>query len=105
MFELFEVWRNSKNNREEFRRRSRVFSLDVKISTPEDRISYAADWGRQYEALDTRIRNDPKAVGLEDFSQFKLMGDFYQKVSDVLAAIADIVQPSTLEDLKRYGFN
>ena len=44
-------------------------------------------------------------LGELDFKRFKLMGEFHRHVSDILATMADIVQPRTLEELKTYGFN
>ncbi len=35
----------------------------------------------------------------------ELMQDFANKVDDILAVFANIVQPRSFDDLKTYGFN
>jgi hypothetical protein len=52
MFELFEIWRNSRKDKAEFLRRVRIFTLDdAKIWKPVDRIRYGKYWKDQHEKL------------------------------------------------------
>jgi internalin A len=44
------------------------------------------------------------AIGQEDLRLYRLMQDYYNKVSDILALFANILQPRTFDDLKSYGF-
>ena len=47
MFELFEMWRNSRQNKKEFLRRVRFFTLDdTNIASPSDWLQYARYSGR-----------------------------------------------------------
>ena len=32
------------------------------------------------------------------------MGEFYRHVGDILATLADIVQPRSFEELRKYGY-
>ena len=107
MFKLCEVWRTSKADREAFLWRVRVYSLpDAQVWTPLDRARCAAFWKRQHNELAAFIKEHSAAVlGELDFKRFKLMGEFLRHVSDILATMADIVQPHGLDELKKYAFN
>jgi internalin A len=106
MYELMEVWRNSKMADEEFRRRIRTFRLPgVEITTPLDRARHAVFWKQQFNELDTLVReHGPTVLGEMDFKRYKLMQDFAHRVGDVLALIADTLQPTDLDQLIAYGF-
>jgi internalin A len=107
MFELFELWRTSRSDRDAFLRRVRVYSLsDADIWTPIDRTRCAVFWKKQHDELAAAIReHGGDVVGEKDFGKFKLMGEFYRHVADILETMADVVQPRTLEELERYGFD
>ena len=106
MFELFDIWRNSRGEEDAFLHRIRVYTLDdARISTPDDRMDHAEFWQQKHDTLEARIQRAPAAVGEEDFRQFKLMGEFYRRVSDILAPVADMVQPRSLDQLREYGFD
>ena len=52
MFELFELWRNSRQNKEEFLRRVRFFTIDgTKIQKPSEWLEYAKFWKRERDEL------------------------------------------------------
>ena len=106
MFELFEMWRNSKQNREEFLRRVRFFTLgDAKIGTPVEWLEYAKFWKQQREDLGKAIDGVGwQDAGEESIKRFRLMDEFAGKVADVLALFADVVQARTFEDFLKYGF-
>jgi hypothetical protein len=46
----------------------------------------------------------PTVLGEMDFKCYKLMQDFAHRVGDVLALIADTLQPTDLDQLIAYGF-
>jgi internalin A len=106
MFELFEIWRNSKQDEAEFLKRCRVFTLgDAKIWDLVGRMGYAIHWEAQRDEIDRATRKHGASVlGERDFAKFKLMHDFVNHVGDILAMFANIVQPRSFEDLKKYGF-
>jgi len=107
MFELFEIWRNSRGEEDAFLHRIRVYTLDgARIGTLKDRMSHAIHWKKEFDAIDADLReHGPDILGDDDFRAFKLMGDFYRHVSNLLAPVADMVQPRSLDHLKRYGFD
>ena len=43
-------------------------------------------------------------LGEADFKRYKLMQDFAHRVGDVLALIADTLQPTDFDQLVKYGF-
>src|SRR5271166_6567941 len=107
MFELFEIWRNSRQDRAEFLRRVRIYTLgDAKIWKPVDRVKYAKYWKDQHEELKQAVGEAGLDVlGEEDLRSYKHMQDFASKVGDILALFANIVQPRSFDDLKAYGFD
>jgi len=106
MYELLEVWRNSKMADEEFRRRIRVFRLpDAKMLSPLERARCAKYWKEQFTELDALVREEgADLLGEADFKRYKLMQDFAHCVGDVLALIADTLQPTDFDQLVKYGF-
>ena len=44
-------------------------------------------------------------LGELDFKRFRLMGEFSRHVSEILATMADIVQPHGFDELKKYAFD
>ena len=105
MYELFEIWRNSKWNDLDFLGRIRVYALpDAAIFTPEQRFEYAISWKQRFEKFDALTRqHGADILGPKDFNEFRRMKQFYLNVSEVLATIADIVLPHTFEQLQDYG--
>jgi internalin A len=104
MFELFEVWRNSRADPMEFIERVKVYTLpSAQISTPLDRVQHAIYWKQNYEALDAAVK--PHGLGIlgeADLRQYKLMQDFTHRVSDILATVADVLQPRSFEHLEKH---
>ena len=101
MYELLEVWRNSKMADEEFRGRIRVFRLaDAKMLGPLERAHCAKYWKEQFRELDALVREEgADLLGIEDFKRYKLMQDFAHHVGDVLALVADTLQPTDFDQL------
>jgi internalin A len=106
MYELLEVWRNSKMDEEEFRGRIRVYRLpDARMSSPAERVRCAKYWDEQFRELDSVVRDGgTHLLGEADFKSYKLMRDFAHRVGDMLATIADTLQPKDFEELKETGF-
>ena len=106
MYELFEIWRNSRQDKAEFLRRVRIYTLgDAKIWKPVDRVKYAKHWKEQHDGLKQAVDEAGlDTLGEEDFRTYKLMQHFAHKVGDILALFANIVQPRSFDDLRAYGF-
>lgn len=106
MYELLEVWRNCKEELEAFRRRIRVFCLpDAKIFSVLERALRAKHWKEQFMEQDKLLReHGPTLLGDADFKRHRMTQDFAHHVGDMLALIADTLQPTAFEELVEYGF-
>ena len=107
MYELFEIWRNCRQNEQEFLSHIRVFALpDAKIWSPLERARVAAHWREESGQLETLVNaHGFDLLSEKDYRHYKLMKDFSSHIGDILTTVADIVQPSTFEDLEKYGFD
>ena len=107
MYELFEIWRNSRQEEAAFLERVRVYTLpNAAIFSPLDRVKCAVHWKRQHDELAEFIKeHGGDILGEEDFRKFKLMQDFAHRVGDILATLADTVQPRDFEQLASYAFD
>ena len=106
MYELLEVWRNCKAEDEVFRKRIRVYRLpDAKMMSPLERFECAVYWDDEFTKLDKLVRKkSPSLLGEADFNRYRLMQDFAHHVGDMLALIADTLQPTDFDQLVKYGF-
>jgi internalin A len=107
MYELSEIWRTSKQEGEAFRQRVRVYVVDkVAVWGPEDWAGWAVHWKTEYDKLDAIGRQHGAAMlGEQGHRRLMQMQGFYTQVADILATLADIVQPRSFEELQRYGFD
>src|SRR4051812_31888603 len=108
MFELLEIWRTSRQDSAALLNRVRVYTLDdADIWKPLSRTRYAAYWKKEYDEMDSFVRENggTAILGEHDYQAYKRMGDFYRDVGNILAALADIVQPRSFEALTQYGFD
>ena len=61
-----------------------------------ERYDCAEYWKEQFTELDALVRRKAQSLLSEaDFKRYKLMQDFAHRVGDVLALIADTLQPRT----------
>jgi internalin A len=107
MFELFEVRRNCRSEDEEFLRHIHVFTLpSAKIWTPLDRTLYAVHWRQEFGKLDALVKKHGYDIlGEKDAHQHRLMRKFANEIGDILATVADILQPRDFEEFVKYGFS
>jgi internalin A len=107
MFELFQVWDNSRRNAEEFHERVRLYVPDdAKIWKPIDRLRFAKYWHAEFTALEAEMAGvSPALLGDEDFKSFRHMRDFAGHVGDILQSVADRVQPRNFDEFLAYGFD
>ena len=100
MFELFEMWRNSRQDSAEFLSRVRFFTVDgTKIGKPADWLGYAKFWKLERDELGRAIDGVGwDYAGEEAIKRYRHMESFAGKIADVLALFADTVQPRTFED-------
>jgi hypothetical protein len=107
MFELFEIWRNNRENKADFLRKVRIFTTDdAKISSPVDWLQYTRYWLQQRDKLQHAIDQVGWADAGEDArAQYRNIEAFAGSVSDVLALFADVVKPRTFEEFERVGLD
>jgi internalin A len=86
--------------------RVRVFALpDATIWTTLERAAWAVHWKKQHDALDAIAREHGATIlGASGSAELQLTQRFYTQVPDILATLADIVQPRSFEQLEEYGF-
>ncbi|MGA8583173.1 MAG: toll/interleukin-1 receptor domain-containing protein [Roseiarcus sp.] len=105
MNELFEMWRNSRENEADFLRHVRVFTLDgTHIEQAGDQLKYVEYWTEQRDNLAQQINKvgwmkagDPirnKAI---------LMDKIANEVSGLIGLIADTVQARTFDEFLKIG--
>jgi internalin A len=106
MYELSEVWRTCRQEEEEFLERIRVFTLPcAEIWRPIDRARYAVHWKTEHEELEKVVKEHGYDIlGEQDAIKFKRMKTFSRDIGDILATVADVLQPRDFEELVRYGF-
>jgi len=107
MFELFEVWRQSRRDDDDFLKRVRIYRLpDAKINTLRERLEIGAYWKKKYTEVEALIKeHGPDIIGGNDFSRYKLMKDFALHVGDILGLVMDTLQPRTLEEFEQFSFD
>jgi internalin A len=102
MYELYELWRNCRQDDQEFLRHVRVYTLPgTEIWTPLARAKCAEYWENEYRELEPRLRH----LGESDFRRYRCMKAFYEQIGEILATVTDILQPQDFEQLKAYGFS
>lgn len=106
MYELLEVWRQSREEEDEFLQRIRVYRLpDVRIGTPVERMKIAIFWREQFEELNALVKqHGADLLGADDFRRYKLMRDFAFHVGDILGLVMDTLQPKTLAEFEKFTF-
>jgi len=107
MFELFEVWRNCRNEDDEFLRHIRVFTLPcAKIRTPVDRTLCAVYWREEWDKLNVLVKQHGYDIlGERDAHQHRLMKKFANEIGDILWTVADILKPRDFDEFAKYGFS
>lgn len=102
MFELCEVWRNSRQDADALRRRLRIWTLDdADLWTIPGRARYARHWRERHAELEPLVAD----LGGRDLLAWQRMRTFHHEVGDILATIADTVQARDFDAFLRWGFD
>lgn len=106
MTELLKIWHNTRQRDDAFL--ARIIPLvqeDAKIGTIEERISHAVYWRKRYEKLAALVdRQGASLLGPTDFQRFKLIGQFYTEVGELLAYVDDLLVPRDRTSLAEAHF-
>ena len=106
MYELSEIWRNCRQDDNEFLQRIKVYTLPcAEIWQPVDRAKYAIYWQKQFGELEALVNEHGYDIlGEKDWHHYRMMKGFSRDVGNILATVTDILQPQTFADLVQYGF-
>ncbi len=106
MNELFQMWKNSREDPKDFLGRVRLFTLDdAKFGQIADRIKYAKYWQSEHDKLAEIVRDSPNLLSEADFRSFRLMDEFATNIGDILALFSDTVRPRSFEEFLKCGFD
>jgi internalin A len=100
MHELFDVWRNCREDPDTFIGRTRVLVLpSAKISTRVERAQYVIYWQSEFKALDALVKEHGQFVlSDEDNAEFRLMSRFVSETANVLRLVQDTLRPRSFDD-------
>ena len=102
MSELHRIWIEAREEGDAFREKVRVFlHPDAKIRTVKDRISHAKHWSEVLKSEEA----DMRFMGARDRSANVALNQFVASVRDILAEVADCLQPRSLEELLTHSFS
>ena len=107
MHELFDVWRNCREEGDTFIDRTRVFVLpSAKIATPVERAQYVIHWQREFRALDAVVKEHGQFVlSDKDNAEFRLMSRFVNETANVLQLVQDTLRPRSFDDYVKHVFD
>lgn len=100
MYELLLIWQNSGDDPEQFRHRTRVYTLPgTDSSSIDNRLRYARYWREQRNNLQELIRDNVDVLGPTDLKQWQRIQQFALHVNEMLAQIQDVLQAGDLDEL------
>ena len=107
MYELSEVWRNCRQDDEEFLSRVRVYTLpSAKIWSPLERAQCAVHWKQESGKLEAIIKEHGYDIlGDKDYQRYKFMKEFSHSIGNILEAVTDVLQPQSFEEFEKSGFD
>ena len=107
MHELFDVWRNCKEDAQEFTKRTRVYVLPcAKLSTALDRAQFAIYWRKKFDETDAVVREHGQLVlSDEDNEEYRLMTRFMNETANILKLVQDVLRPRSFDEFVKYGFD
>jgi internalin A len=107
MHELFDVWRNCREDPDTFIDRTRVFVLpSAKIKTAGERAHYVIHWKTVFGELKTLVsEHDQFVLSDEDNAEFRLMNKFVYETANVLKLVQDTLRPRSFDDLVTHVFD
>jgi len=106
MTELHRIYTNARQREDAFL--GHIVPLvqdDARIGTIRERVEHAAYWKQEHDGLAALLReHGAEVLGAADFARFKLIGDFYRQVGDMLALANDVLLARDRPTLSRNGF-
>lgn len=107
MHELFDVWRNCREDGGTFIERTRVFVLpSAKIGTAIERAQHAIHWQSKFREMDALVRQHGQLViSDKDNSEFRLMSRFATETANVLQLVQDTLRPRLFDEYVKQVFD
>jgi internalin A len=107
MHELFDVWRNCREDPKTFIDRTRVHVLaSATIATPVERAQYVIYWQSNFKAIDALLKEHGQLVlSDDDNAEYRLMTRFVNETANVLKLVQDTLRPRTFEEFVKHGFD
>jgi internalin A len=107
MHELFDVWRNCREDGGTFIDRTRAFVLpSAKIATAIERAQYVVHWQSQFKEADALVREHGQLVlSDKDNAEFRLMNRFVSETANVLHLVQDTLHPRSFDDYVHHVFD
>jgi len=107
MTELFDVWRNCREEDSAFIARTRVYVLPcAKIATLAQRTQYVLHWRAKFDEMDALVKaHGPGILAAADLTDYRRMETFVGKTPDMLRLVQDVLRPRKFEEFVEYGFN
>jgi hypothetical protein len=105
MTELYHIYTNARQRDDFLLRIVPLVQDDAHIASTRERIAHAVYWKKEHDELEALIReHGPTVIGEEDFRRFRLIGEFYRHVSDMLAYVNDVLVPRDRPALSHDNF-
>jgi internalin A len=107
MHELFDVWRNCREDGGTFIERTRVYVLpSAKIATAVERAQYVIHWQNAFAELNGFVREHGQFVlSDKDNADFRLMSRFVSETANVLQLVQDTLRPHSFDDYANHVFD
>jgi len=107
MFELFEIWRTSRQEKDAFLQRVRVYALPcAKVFSPLERAQYAVHWKKQKSDMQSVVdEHGLDVLGAAGYRDYARMRDFSHHVADILDFVTSVILPRTFEELEKVGLD
>ena len=107
MHELFDVWRNCREDGDTFIERTRVYvQPSAKISTAVERAQYVIHWQSAFKALDALVKEHGQFVlSDKDNTALRLMSRFVSETVNVLQLVQDTLRPRSFDDYVNHVFD
>jgi internalin A len=107
MHELFDIWRNCREDPKTFNGRTRIHVLpSAKIATIVERAQYVIYWQSKFKETDGLVKEHGQFVlSDDDNTEYRLMTRFVNETANVLKLVQDTLRPRTFEEFAKYGFD
>jgi internalin A len=105
MFELYEIWRNSRADATTFAQQVKAFRLPgLQIDDLECQMEYSIYWKDKFENIKTKIeKHGAEVLGEKGYQQYVRIQSFHLQISNILQEISDTLGPQDLDQLLEYG--